>query len=45
MIFGHSHEWAFLNYKNGRYINLGSWIEAPCYGKFDSNGFEIVDWS
>ena len=45
VIFGHSHERAFLNYKNGRYINLGSWIDTPCYGKFDSNGFEIVDWS
>lgn len=44
VIFGHSHERIFLDYKNGKYINLGSWIDAPCYGKFDSNGFEIIDW-
>ena len=45
VLFGHSHERAFINYREGRYINLGSWIDSPCYGKFDSNGFEIIDWN
>jgi len=44
VIFGHSHEKVSFDYKNGKYINLGSWIDTPCYGKFDSNGFEIKDW-
>jgi UDP-2,3-diacylglucosamine hydrolase len=44
VIFGHSHERMFTEYNNGFYINLGSWIDTPCYGKFDSNGFEVVDW-
>ncbi len=44
VIFGHSHEKAFTKYNNGVYINLGSWIDNPCYGKFNSNGFEIIEW-
>ena len=44
VIFGHSHEKVFTKYNNGVYINLGSWIDNPCYGKFDSNGFEVIDW-
>lgn len=45
VIFGHSHVRAFEKYNNGIYINLGSWIDSPCYGKFDSDGFEIIDWN
>ena len=44
VLFGHSHHREYITYKNGFYINLGSWIDASCYGKFDSNGFEIVNW-
>jgi len=44
VILGHSHERAVKNYNKGVYINLGSWIVEPCYGKFDSNGFEVIDW-
>jgi len=44
VIFGHSHERAVKEYNNGVYINLGSWIDKPCYGIFDSNGFEVIDW-
>ncbi len=44
VMFGHSHERSFIEYNRGRYINLGSWIEAPCYGKFDSGELEIIDW-
>jgi len=44
VIFGHSHEKAFTKYNDGVYINLGSWIDNPCYGKFDSHGFEVIDW-
>jgi UDP-2,3-diacylglucosamine hydrolase len=44
VIFGHSHERVISKYNNGVYINLGSWIDAPCYGKFDSKGFEVIDW-
>jgi len=43
IIFGHSHERAYINYKNGIYINLGAWLDKPCFGKF-TNKFEIIDW-
>lgn len=45
VIFGHSHQRVVQNYNNGLYINLGSWIDSPCYGKFDSNGFKVLDWN
>ena len=44
VLFGHLHQRCFLNYKSGVYINLGSWLDAPCFGKFKDNKFEIVDW-
>lgn len=44
VIFGHLHRRMFKKYKEGYYINLGSWIEKPCYGVFHDDKFEIVDW-
>lgn len=44
VIFGHSHQRSFEKYKGGTYINLGSWIDAPCYGKFISEKYEVIDW-
>jgi UDP-2,3-diacylglucosamine hydrolase len=43
VIFGHLHRRMFKEYKQGFYINLGSWLENPCYGIFKNNLFEIVD--
>lgn len=43
ILFGHEHLKKDLQYKNGRYINLGSWLDKPCYGKFENNNFEIID--
>lgn len=43
VIFGHSHDQTFEKYKNGIYINLGTWLDKPCYGKF-INSFEIINW-
>lgn len=43
VLFGHLHKRCFYNYKQGTYINLGSWIDNPCYGKF-TDKFEITDW-
>ena len=43
VIFGHSHQRTMTAYNQGYYINLGSWLEQPCYGKF-INSFEIIDW-
>ncbi|MFH1196905.1 MAG: UDP-2,3-diacylglucosamine diphosphatase [bacterium] len=45
VLFGHSHQRAFEKYKNGFYINLGSWIDKPCYGSFNGNNFEIIEWN
>jgi len=44
VIFGHSHEKANLKFNDGYYINLGSWLDKPCYGKFNES-FEIIDWN
>ncbi len=44
VIFGHSHRKAVLAYKNGFYINLGSWLEEPCYGIFHNLTFEVLTW-
>ena len=44
VIFGHLHERQFEKYNDGTYINLGSWLDAPCYGVYRDNTFEIVDW-
>jgi UDP-2,3-diacylglucosamine hydrolase len=43
VLFGHTHEKADEKYKQGRYINLGTWLRQPCYGKFDGEQFSIID--
>jgi len=43
VIFGHSHSRIITAYNNGCYINLGSWLEKPCYGVFNNGLFKIVD--
>jgi UDP-2,3-diacylglucosamine hydrolase len=45
VVFGHLHKRYSEKYKNGCYINLGSWIDKPCYGIFKDNKFAIVDWN
>ena len=44
VLFGHLHQRMYKEYKQGYYINLGSWLDNPCYGVFQNNKFEIVDW-
>jgi UDP-2,3-diacylglucosamine hydrolase len=44
VLFGHSHEKTFQEFNGGYYINLGSWLEQPCYGKFNES-FEVIDWN
>jgi UDP-2,3-diacylglucosamine hydrolase len=43
VIFGHTHIRSEFEYNNGKYINLGSWLEQPCYGKF-TDSFQIINW-
>lgn len=43
VIFGHLHKRIYKSYKQGFYINLGSWLDKPCYGIFRENNFEIID--
>ncbi len=43
VLFGHSHRRVFQKYKNGYYVNLGAWLDKPCFGKF-TQLFEIIDW-
>lgn len=44
VLFGHLHRRIYQKYKQGTYVNLGSWLTQPCYGIFKNNEFEIVDW-
>lgn len=44
VLFGHLHNRCYESYKKGYYINLGSWLDSPCYGVFRDDKFEIVDW-
>ncbi|MBN1301405.1 MAG: UDP-2,3-diacylglucosamine diphosphatase [Melioribacteraceae bacterium] len=43
VLFGHTHQRENIKYKNGYYINLGSWLQKPCYGVFENQKFEIID--
>ncbi len=45
VLLGHSHNRFYKEYNKGFYINLGSWLDAPCYGIFKDNKFEIIDWN
>jgi len=44
VIFGHLHKKVFAKYNNGSYINLGSWLDEPCYGIYNEQGFKIINW-
>ncbi|NNG28253.1 MAG: UDP-2,3-diacylglucosamine diphosphatase, partial [Ignavibacteriaceae bacterium] len=44
VIFGHLHKKVFKNYNDGIYINLGSWLDEPCYGIFNQEGFKVINW-
>jgi len=43
VIFGHLHKRLTTTYKQGTYINLGSWLDKPCYGIFKNQKFETID--
>lgn len=44
VLFGHTHVRIVEKIGSGMYINLGTWLEQPCYGKFTNQKFEIADW-
>lgn len=44
VIFGHSHDRIIKAHKNGFYVNLGTWLDEPCYGLFNGEKFEIIEW-
>lgn len=44
VIFGHSHNRADKSYKNGRYVNLGTWLSKPCYLKYKDGQLNFIDW-
>lgn len=43
VLFGHLHKYIWKSYKQGNYINLGSWLDKPCFGILRNQTFEIVD--
>ncbi len=34
----------FKTYKNGNYINLGTWLDEPSFGLFCDGEFKVIDW-
>jgi UDP-2,3-diacylglucosamine hydrolase len=44
VLFGHLHRRCIQKYKNGFYINLGSWLDKPCYGEYNDGELKIIDW-
>lgn len=44
VIMGHLHARHHKKMGKGEYINLGSWLNSPCYGVYSQSKFEIVDW-
>ncbi len=44
VIFGHSHNRSDKEYKNGRYINLGTWLYKPCYLVLRNGQLNFFDW-
>lgn len=45
VLFGHSHIKRQAKYKDGEYINLGTWLSKPCYAEFDGNKLKIIEWN
>lgn len=43
VVFGHLHKRMEIPHKNGVYYNLGSWLDFPCFAKFDGNEFKVFD--
>lgn len=43
VIFGHTHKRVIEKFPSGTYINLGTWLDKPCYGIFDETGFSVVE--
>lgn len=43
VLFGHTHQRTYMSLGKGKYINLGTWLDKPCYGIFSSQQFEIID--
>ncbi len=43
VLLGHSHRRTFKQHNNGFYINLGSWLDKPCYGIYKDKKFEVID--
>lgn len=44
VVFGHSHNRQEKKYKNGEYINLGTWLKKPCYLRFQNGQLIFFDW-
>lgn len=42
VIMGHRHKLIDIKHNNGRYINLGHWLENPHFGIFNGNEFNLL---
>lgn len=41
VIMGHRHKAEIVDFKTGKYINLGEWLKNPTYGVFDGVEFRV----
>ena len=42
VVMGHRHKAEVFTHNNGKYINLGDWINSATFGIFDGENFELV---
>ncbi len=45
VVFGHSHKKKEIEINDGKYINLGTWLTKPYYGKFINGKFDVMEWN
>lgn len=43
VLLGHSHQRKFEKHNDGYYINLGTWLQQPCYGLYANDEFKIIE--
>jgi len=44
VILGHTHSERVEKYKDGKYVNLGTWLSNPKFGEFYNGQFELRNW-
>lgn len=43
VVMGHTHKAEIIKHNNGKYINLGEWLDKPIYGVYENNSFSLIE--